>query len=773
MREGEWSSGPTRVVSADITGVPGQGTSVKVSRDVPSPMPGQAAAVGGQSASTATVEVLPSGAVGSRVGTPFVQRDWPASGSPASIDVTNGATTHRIFTGTVDGAQSNLADSKITVPLVDATDALSVLVSHRPLFREMPPQATDGSERQRMTGLINAYVVNLAARAAGFYNTPAMGGYCALSVPLVGSTWPERGVLVDSYQARNVGGWGRYHPGAYPERGPGSVYVTQCYATYKPDPWNTPWSGGITAERPLSITLCAREKQATSSYVACRWSGSNYDRQIRLAVTSQRSIVAQIVMEGEITTIAMLTGGDAGPWECVTLRVHRMSTNVLEFQITTDTGVVKTLRTEIGGTVMRDRMWDEARVYVPDGAGINGVQINYSTLPTEAETFRRTFLYRPDSPLHNLTVMPALVSVAAGDLIRQQAAAECAGVWIDEDGVLQWQGDTWMKSKAVVRDLTSSELADARLEMDKQDVRRKVTVKYMAWSTRTSRKSSIVVHEGSKDEYGAGDNAQVIINPPDTQQWVQVDSTPRDVYGDVNVGLLNTGQGSYHGFTPLSADGTEILTAGSGKAEMSFKPSGPDAWKWTLDVQALPSGADRIRTATSAEEYSYVKPAYRDRGLPLLRAMGVATAAPSEASSGVVGPAWAPDLEHDVDWHIQDADRAKALAEVIATELAKPKPRISDLAVLPDPRIQLGDKIRVTDSARTGLSIVGVVKRIDQAIEAGHHEMTLDLIVTEVTASSVTLGEFDAFYPGMTLSAVDSRFAAESLSQRDAQPLRS
>lgn len=773
MREGTWSTGPTRVVSARITGVPGDGTSVTVSRDVPSPMPGQAAAVGGQSAATATVEVLPAGAVSARGGTPFTRRDWPNPGSASSIDVIDGSTSHRIFTGTVDGTNSSLADSKITVPLVDDTDALSVPVSHRPLFREMPPQSTDGSERQRMTGLINAYVVNLAARAAGFYNTPAMGGYCLLSVPLVGSTWPERGVLVESYRARNVGGWGRYQPGAYAERGPGTVYVTQCYATYKPDRWNMPWSGGITAERPLSITLCARQGQATSSYVACRWSGSTYDRQIRLAVTSQRSIVAQMVMEGEITTVAMLTGGDAGPWECATLRVRRMSTNVLEFQITTDTGVVKTLRTEIGGTVMRDRMWDEARVYVPEGCGINGVQINYTSQPPEAETFRRTFLYRPDTPLHSLSVMPALVSVTAGDLIRQQAAAECAGVWIDENGVLQWQGDTWMKSRAVVRELTSSELADARLEMDKQDVRRKVTVKYMAWSTRTSRRSSIVVHEGSKDEYLEGDVAEVIINPPDTQQWVQVDSTPRDVYGDVGAGLLNSGQGSYQGFTPLSADGTEILTAGSGKTEMGFAPTGPDAWKWTLDVQSLPTGADRIRTATSAEEYSNVKPANRDRGLPLLRAMGVATAAPSEASSSVVGPGWAPDLEHDVGWHIQDAERAKTLADFIAAELAKPKPRISDLAVLPDPRIQLGDKIRVTDTARTGLSIVGVVRRIEQAIEAGRHEMTLDLIVTEVTASNVTLQEFDAFYSGMTLSAVDTRFKGESLSQRDAQPLRS
>lgn len=772
MRSGVWSNGSVRQVSTDVTGIPNRVAAVSVTRDLASPLPGQAARVGGQSAATASVEAYQGQIASNRVATPYTHIDWPTPGLRASVAVTDGVSKHQLFTGSVDGTQSSFAQSGITIPLVDDTDALSVPVSSRPLFREMPPNATDGSEAQRMTGLLNAYAVNLAARSAGFYNTPGMGGYCVLSVPLVGSTWPERGVLVDSYRASNIGEWARFHPGAYTDTTPGSVYATQCYARYKPDPRNLPWSGGITAEHPLSITLCARATQRGSSYVSCRWRGSTYDREIRLAITSERTIAGKILIEGAETNIVVLPGGDAGAWECVTLRVRRMSTNVLEFQITTDTGVVKTTRTEIGGTVMRNTLWDDARVYIPEGSGLNGVQINYTALATEAEQFQRTFHYRPDVPLTSLAVMPALVSVPAGDIISDQAAAECAAVWIDEDGMLQWQGDRYMKSRAIVRTLTSKELADARLEMDKQDVRRKVTVKYTAWSTRTSRRSSIVVHEGSKDEYVARDYVELMINPPESQQWVQVDSTPREVYGDTNAGLLNSGQGSYQGFTAVATDGTEILTAGAGKTTMNFVPAGPDAWKWTLDIQALPPGAGRIRTATSSESVSYVKPTYQDKGLPLLRAMGIATAAPSEETSSALGPSWAPDLEHDVGWHIQDGAAAKSLAEKIATDLAAPKPQISDLVILPDPRLQLGDKIGVTDEARTGISIVGVIKRIDQKIAAGQHEMTIDLLVTEVTTSSVTLGEFDAYYDGMTLSQIDGKFKQETLAQRDTSPLR-
>lgn len=772
MRSGQWSSESVREVSAVVEGLPYPASTVSVTRDLPSPLPGQAAAVGGQSAATSNVEAYQAATVNGRVATPYTTKDWPEPGARTAVKVSDGKNEHRIFTGAVDGTRSNFLDSSLSVPLVDDTDALSVPVSHRPVFREMPPNATTGTERQRLTGLLNVFPVNVAARAAGFYNTPPMGGYCVLSVPLVGCTWPERGVLVNSYRVSNIAQWGRFHPGAYTDITPGSIYMTDCYATYKVDPWNRPWSGGIQSNRPLSITLCARKDQRSSSYVACRWVGSSYEREIRLAITGDRTIAAKILREGEETNIVVLPGGDAGPWECVTLRVRRMSTTVLEFQITTDTGVVKTTRTEIGGAVIRDTQWDEARLYIPTGNGLNGVQINYTGSATEAETFRRTFQYRPDTPLKNLTVMPALVSEPAGQIIREQAEAECAAVWIDEDGILQWQGNRYMKTRPIVRSLTSSELADARLEMDKQDVRRKVTVKYTTWSTRTSRRSLIVVHEGSKDEYVAGDRAELVINPPESQQWVQVDSTPREVYGDTNAGLLNTGQGSYHGFTAVASDGSEILNAGSGKTSMTFEPAGPDAWRWTLDVQSLPTGADRIRTATSSEDLSYVKTAYRDKGLPLLRAMGIATAAPSEETSSTQGPSWAPDLEHDVGWHIQDAATAKQVADMIAADLTTPKPGISDLSILPDPRLQLGDRIRVTDEVRTGLSIVGVIRRIDHKIATGSHEMTVDLLVTEVIAADVTLGEFDAWYNGLSLAQVDDKFTQETLAQHDDSPLR-
>lgn len=774
MRDGEWATGPVREVSAVVSGLVGTVGAVRVQRSLPSSLPGQVTAVGGRSAATADVELTREAGVSARVGTPWSRRTWPGSGDPVTVDATDGTNTHRLFTGRVDGTQSSFADGGVRVSLVDDTDNLSAQVSESPLFREMPPLSTTGDGRSRMVGLLNAHVANLAARTAGYYNTPPMQGYCLLSVPMIGSTWPERGNLRESYRSSNVGGWARYHPGAFTDYNPGSVYMSDVFASYEPDPWNTPWGGGITEDRPLSITLGARQSQASSSYVECQWVGPSYRRSIRLAVTGSRNIVAQLVHETTgITNVVFIGGGEAGAWEYATLKVRRMSQNVLEWQVTMDTGIVKTARTTSAqtGTIMMDTLWNQAWVRIPQGCGLNGIQIGYPQGQTPAETFRRTFVYRPETPLRNLQVVPALNAVPAADLLNDQAEAESAAVWLDEDGVLRWLGRSRMLSQPVVRELTSSDIADATVRMDAQDVRRKVTVSYTAWATRVTRRSSIVLHEGSQDEYVDGDYAEQIITPPSDEQWVQVDSTLRQIYGGIGVQRFNDGQGSFHGYTALTKDGDEISHARGGLSQWTFEPIGPSAWKWTFNVQALPTGADRVKTITRSEDGSDLKGPYKGLGLPLLRGMGVATSSDESASSRALGPRWAPELNVDVGWFFQDQEHAQKQADWLMGELAEQRPTLTGIDILGDPRLQLGDKVRVTEQARTGLTVVGIVTDIDQDYEPGSPSMTVDLMVTQVELSGITWDEFDQGWDGYTLAQADAAHKAHTFTQHDMYPL--
>lgn len=759
-----------RQVSAEVTGVDGHVGSVSVSRSLPSSLPGQGF-LGGWAAATADLEMDRIKTVESRVGTPWSRRTWPESGDPVTIDATDGVNKHRIFTGRVDGTKSSLADAGISVGLVDDTDSLTASVSERPLFREMPPRATNGGGKNRQTGLLNTHVPNLAAREAGYYNTPPMMDYCLVSAPLVGSTWPERGVLRNSYRSTGVGHWYRSQPGAYTDTTPGTIYMSDVYAVYEPD--YPAWEGGITESRPFSITLGARQSQATSSYVEAQWSGSNFLRQMRLAVTSSRSLYAQLITEGGGTTNVVWVGaGDAGPWEYATLRVLRVGDSVLEWQVHTDTGVVKTGRTTGGqtGTVLMGRLPDRVVVRIPEGCGLNGVQVGHSARTPPAVSFRRTFVLRPDVPLRAMTVVPALVSEPARELLKSQSEAELASVWLDEDGVLHWLGRKRMLAAPVVKTLSSSEIADAEITMDAQDVRRRVNVRWTAWAARVAKRSTIVVHEASKDEYEVDDYAEAIISPPDDEQWVAVDSTARQVRGGTNIGVFNSGQGTFVGWTMLTKDGDELERGVGATTVEAFDSIGPDTWKWSLRVDSLPGAAVKVRTASPVEPRAGAKPVYRDIGLPLVRAMGRATSSDETTSSRALGPAWAPELDHDTGWFVQGKAAAQELADVLIEDLMVQRPSIRGFKVLPDPRLQLGDKIRVEEQSRTGLSVVGVISEISQPISPGNHEMTLSLMVTEVQLSGVTWDEFDQWWDGATLAQVDAAYKGKTFAQHDRNP---
>ncbi|MDO5619265.1 hypothetical protein [Kocuria sp.] len=774
MRNGSWSTDSVREVSAELTGITGTGDAVSTRRAIPSPLPGQAASIGGWESSTCDFSLAEDRTVTETTATPYTRRNWPRAGQQIAVTATDGTHRHQIFTGQFDTSRSRMRSGKASIGLVDFSDRLSAKVSHQALFREMPSRATNGTGRQRLTGLLNTYVPNLAARAAGYYNTPAMDGFCVISAPFVGSTWPERGVLNDSYRASNIDGWARYHPGAFTDSTPASIYLSDVYATYFPDVYANPWPNGLNAGRPLCITFGARQNQATSSYVGCRWNLTDSFQDIRLAVTGSRNLGAQFVTSAGTTTVAYLSAARAGAWEYVTLQVTTNAANHIIMTITTDTGETVTGTYTGGSTQLRSRQWDSTRVYVPAGCGVNGVQVSYTTAAPAASRFKRTFHFRPDTPLSSLTVMPAQTSVEAGSLLNRQAEAELAAVWLDEDGELHWRGHNRLVSSPIVATLAASQLADAEIILDTQDVKRNVTVRYQTYAARATTRSTIVVHEGSQDEYAAGDAPAGIISPPADEEWVMVDSTPREIFGSRGAAEMNSGQGSFYGWTALNAQGEEISWAATNDSTTwEFARIGPQAWRWAFDVRRLPTGADRLKTASTTSENSPIKPPYRGLGLPLVRAMGRATRTQTEATSENLGPASAREYTHDVGWFIQRDDRAAALAAYIADQLKAPKPYVRGLEILPDPRLMLGDRIRVQDTVKTGLELTGVIITVDQNIAAGQHTMTVDLLITSVSEQFVTLGEYDDWYSGRSLAGVDVTFGTTTtLANKDSNPLR-
>lgn len=768
MRDGSWGAGSVRSVTAQVDGLPAvTAESVSVQRTLPSALPGQAAGVGGWEAATASVAGHVGDGVVERVGTPFNRKDWPAPGDPVTVDVSDGSNTHQVFTGQVDTSSSSLAAPEVSVGLVDTTDRLSAKVSERALFQIMPPRSTQNDGYRRITGLRNLYPVDLAARAAGFYQTPPMDGYCVISAPLCGSTWPERGELERSHQADDDGMHFTWRPAV--GNAAGTMYVGNVYAEYVRKQYGNDYSGGITATRPMSITIGAAPTHAGNSYVEARWEGIG---TIVLSVTLNRTLVVRVTNgDGKSTTVMTHYQGDVGDWLFATLRVSRVSEYVLGYELQTDTGFRDYKEDNTAWAQMRDKQWDRIRLRGNDGAWLTGLQVSY-TRNQAACHFDKTFNIRTNRAIPPLEVMPALVAETAGDILKGVAEADGSAVWIDEAGVLQWRGHERLVEQTVKRTLTASQVADASIVVDSQDVRRRVTLKAKHWKTRTTRESSLVAYEGPKDEYRQGDQVETIISPPAEEQWVMVDTSPRMMFGNIGATWANEGLGTLQGYTPMRADGSEVgFPDNDGSTTRSFEPVGPAAWKWYFKVDSLATGVDRIKTATRSEENTYLKPAYRDLGLPLVRCMGIATSTDIEVTA-TGGPSWAPDLELDVDWYIQDQDALQAKANWVMAELKTVRPKLTGFEVLADPRIQLADKITMVDDVRTGLSITGVVTGLDQSVEDAGHTMKLDLMVTSVSTSSVTLAEFDAWYSGMTLAELDSKLKGQTLAELDANPLQ-
>lgn len=598
-------------VRATIGGRPVDVVSLNTMRELPRTLPGQIAMSGGITAATGSLVIAPSAGAPSRVATPWTHRTYPKHGELVEVWISHNYAEARVFTGRVDSVSGDAQTREISLDIVDHFDMLKKEFSHKALARMMPPWSTMGEGFQRMTGLLSPWVTTLAARASEFYSTPPMDGFCLVSAPLQGSTWPERGELVDSYRGDQVGVWRKYHPGATTEPA-GWLSMTNVFAAYIPDKYNTPYNAGITSDRPLSITMMAGRWQASSSYVAALW---NRGDSLRVACTSSRAVYAQLVAaDGTATTVAGIQASTAGDWTTATARWRAAGSSSLTVELTTDTGATATGSVTPTSTMgMRTAPITQVWVYAPEGCYIAGAQVSFATL-APASAWKRSASIQPSKPLKNLDLVPGLTTRSAADLLTDQAEAEVSAMWIDETGVLQYRDRKSLLAGTTVRTLTSQkDLLGLTWKTNAQSVHQQTTVKYRSPSVSIARRSTLVAYEGQKDELRAKEDQDLLIEPAENEEWLAVDSTARTIYSDTGWGTFNTGQGTFVGLTGLTSDGDEIPEIDSSKvnATIEFAPAGVRAWRAKTTVNSLAGGCDRVVTQSRAEDTTPIKKTYQ------------------------------------------------------------------------------------------------------------------------------------------------------------------
>lgn len=738
-----------------------EASDLSVSRSIPSNLPAQVAGVGGYAASTASATVLQAGPVSGRSPTPW-GAETPQPLTPVEIYAKAGTSRGKMFSGSVDKVSGKASDSDVSISMVDHSDRLNRAVNIPPLARIMPPPTTDGSTNPMHIGLVPSYFVDRVLRDCGFYATPPMPERTVLSVPLVGSTFPERGKIINS---RRDATW-REQP--YFALGWTAIMGNRLYAEYTPD-LGRHSEGNLS--RPMEINLTAAGTQETSCRV---WVEFENGARIGVVITSSRSVLVQLWTANatDWTTYATATDSAIGRgWQRASIRV----------EATGDRRGRISIKTNNSGSFSRGNVplpWGSEHLPMTRavidlrGNDVGGVQVAFPANPSGYEAFEPTADISAPPEMASLLGSPAINNVPAIDLLTQWAEAECAAFWLDEDGVVRWRARNRFTTGTVVADLTSTnDLLDLTWSHDIQGAAARAVVKYKAVGTQRANRSRIPVWEGSGQTMEPGDEIEEFVSPPDDEIWIKVDGAPQEFQAETSKNAFNLGRGSWVGYVAYDKDGEIHGNTEWVGYDWKLERLGWTNYKITQSwLGSVPSGVDNIKLATQ-DSGTTLKSQWRGQNLPLLRAQMKLTLLDMDFTASVGGPRNAPDITHEADWWIQTEDQARSLAYWLAQQTAKPLPVVDGVETTGDARLMLGDMVTVTDTHRTGLRITGKVRGIEDSIAAGDHSQTLQLLVIKVEATRPTLFEYDQLWSGATLAARDEAWASQTLGAFDAAPL--
>ncbi|MEU7200261.1 hypothetical protein [Streptomyces sp. NPDC045470] len=319
------------------------------------------------------------------------------------------------------------------------------------------------------------------------------------------------------------------------------------------------------------------------------------------------------------------------------------------------------------------------------GLRAEAVQVSqHGTMPTGAALTQRGLWQKTatlDAPDIPLRVIPQ-VTGTAWDVITKIAHASLATAEFDQSGHFHWRGrGRWAQEPAVADTAVTSdrELASLTVTEEIDAVRNYIRVTWDNWSgvhaTDTVSNPMGNVERLLPGQYleigwAVRDNDYDTI-PPLTRSNVTAGAirfvnADRDnaavVNGAVEVGVYRE-------------DGRLTLTLRNRSAATVWMRGPTGLGSVSVDVRspAVPQGVEPAQFTTTARGYA------------------------SQGAYGVQG------YDHDPAGWVQDADSAAAIASALLDAGQYPCPLLTDVEILPDPRLQLGDVVRVVD--RTGAAL--------------------------------------------------------------------
>ncbi len=314
-------------------------------------------------------------------------------------------------------------------------------------------------------------------------------------------------------------------------------------------------------------------------------------------------------------------------------------------------------------------------------------------------------LDQPDIPLR---VIPA-VSGSAWDAITQIAKSTLSTASFDSDGVFHWRNRSRWRDAPTREDLVITaqrELAALTVTEEIDACRNHVAVQWADWS-------------------------RITINTANAKNAINIVRIPK---GGSAAIAWTVGDEEFDTPPPLPA-----LKVGVGQIRFSTEDSdSAPTVLGTVEVGTHRENGAVVLTMLNRSPYAVWLRGTTDRDLSVsLSTPSMDTGAQTsthrvavedKASQKAYG---AQEYEHNPAGWIQDASSARGIANSLLAAGAYPVPLLGNVDILPDPRIELGDVVRVRDSTGAALDTLAWVVGIRTAAEGGAIRQTLTLRGTQ------------------------------------------
>lgn len=611
---------------------------------------------------------------------PWLNPAVPVKGDPVNVDLGLGGVLARNLTGVVDVPSGDVVDGHVSASLVDHIDRFKRAFTMDPVYWRHPSPIPGAALMD--PGMHPAFVTDRILRRCGFYATPPRmpGGF--FSAPMMGSLWPEHGVME----------FGRSH-----ENRPGTYRDTQ------PDFVQTSFGMGL-------LSGSARYRPTTSSAVFNNSLGFHWLSgpvrgtgaiRVRHEFTNGSSVaIWQGASARQVSVIMYGTDGSQMAERFFTLPADVVDREINEFSVWIN---------RISGAVVircNDATWNGTFPSVPpNNSAIAMTHVQVDTSQMWAAGFVSAFMAQMD--LHanwsrtailemsnegdqQLIEAPTTVEEDCLSLLKSQARAELSGLWLDQQGRFRYRSRDKLMGAAPSWELTLDDVSG--IQWDGGGQAEQAIVKWTRPVTSRSNRPWITAWESSSVTIRPDDAEPVwstIAHPEGDTDWINI--APLGVLSDRTGEIdFNKGIGSWiAGFIESDTEGVNPVSAATYLRDYASMTR-LDARSYLIQVDGR-NLAPGTQLVLNTADWSGLRESKRGASTPVLRAYAVVEKVEEVATGLPLGRKDAGTYEHDSTRWIQNPQFAQRIADNLAQDLTRAYPTIQNLDVTPDDRRDLGD----------------------------------------------------------------------------------